>query len=220
VADHITDGAVTAADASKLMNDAIEAAPHRLYGPLAFLAQDRLMNAQRVADMAALAGEIREGGTAERQIREGVALAKAVLATPSPAALPYLSADRDTCDEPMPVEGDAEAVQTCDQPAVPGTNRCPIHDPRHVEYEAARDAEIAGLRREIEQHRSGESYEIGENYGRVTERADVAARIEQYANTLVVSARMDDLIGTAEAAARNPIKSDLLDLATSLRGNP
>lgn len=49
-------------------------------------------------------------------------------------------------------------------------------------------------------------------------RAEIADRIERYANNLVVSARMDDLIGTAEAAARNPIKSDLLELAASLRG--
>lgn len=90
----ISDKAVTAEEASKLMNEAVDAAPHRFYGPIALLMQDRLMNAQRVADMAALAGEIREGGTAERQIREGVALAKAVMATPSPAALPYLDTTR------------------------------------------------------------------------------------------------------------------------------
>lgn len=82
----------------------------------------------------------------------------------------------------------------------------------------ARDPETEAMRAELEQHRSGESYEIGESYGRATERADLAALIERYANTLVVSARMDDLIGTAEAAARNPIKSSLLELAASLRG--
>jgi hypothetical protein len=72
------------------MQKGIEAAPHRLYGPIAEVVQDRLINYLRVADMAILAGEIRPGGTAERQIREGVALAKAVLAMPplSPVSSP------------------------------------------------------------------------------------------------------------------------------------
>lgn len=69
------------------------------------------------------------------------------------AALPVLNTTTATCEEPMPVEGNAEEVQTCDHPAVPGTDRCPLHDPRHVEYEAARDAEIAELREDNAQKR-------------------------------------------------------------------
>lgn len=173
---HITDEAVTPPDASKLMNDAIEAAPHRLYGPLAFLAQDRLMNAQRVADMAALAGEIREGGTAERQIREGVALAKAVMATPSPAALPVLNTTTDA--EIAELRRRVETLEMFEQEYL---NVSRILDTSHGTNED--DGAGAGIaadvhllmrqrdeaRAELDQHRSGESYEIGENYGRTTQ---------------------------------------------------
>ena len=114
------------------------------------------------------------------------------------AALPVLNTARATCDEPMPVEGNAEEAQTCDHPAMRGTTRCPIHDPRHQRYidsltdevrhlrqllderdafdrerasvlNTAKDSETEALRAELEQHRSGESYEIGENYGRTTQ---------------------------------------------------
>jgi hypothetical protein len=56
------------------------------------------------------------------------------------------SADRDTCTEPLPVDGDPEAMQTCDHPALPGTDRCPIHDPRHQQYLDGLHAEIRHLK--------------------------------------------------------------------------
>jgi hypothetical protein len=91
------------------MQQGIEAAPHRLYGPIAEVVQDRLINYLGVADMAILAGEVRPGGTAERQIREGVALAKAVLAMPPQSAV----SSQDTPPPPRPEprvwrEGDPE----------------------------------------------------------------------------------------------------------------
>lgn len=78
-------------------------------------------------------------------------VARAVLA----AALPIVLASRATCDEPMPVEGNAEEVQTCDYPAIPGTDRCPVHDPRHVEYLADLVAEIRQKDLELEEWRTG-----------------------------------------------------------------
>jgi hypothetical protein len=56
------------------------------------------------------------------------------------------SADRDTCTEPLPVDGDPEAMQTCDHPAIRGTDRCPIHDPRHQQYLDGLHAEIRHLK--------------------------------------------------------------------------
>lgn len=74
--------------------------------------------------------------------------------------LARLSADRDTCTEPLPVQGDPEDMQTCDHPALRGTDRCPLHEPRHQQYlnglhdeirhlkqtSADRDTETAALR--------------------------------------------------------------------------
>jgi hypothetical protein len=57
-----------------------------------------------------------------------------------------LPVDRDTCTEPLPVDGDPEAMQTCDHPALPGTDRCPIHDPRHQQYLDGLHAEIRHLK--------------------------------------------------------------------------
>jgi hypothetical protein len=62
------------------------------------------------------------------------------------AALPHL-AHQDTCTEPLPVNGDPENVQTCDHPAIRGTDRCPIHEPRHQQYLDGLHAEIRHLKR-------------------------------------------------------------------------
>lgn len=71
------------------------------------------------------------------------------------AALPVLNTATATCDEPMPVEGNAEEVQTCDHPGIPGTDRCPVHDPRHVEYLADLVAEIRQKDADLEEWRTG-----------------------------------------------------------------
>jgi hypothetical protein len=67
-------------------------------------------------------------------------------ATKRAAEIARQSADRDTCTEPLPVNGDPEAMQTCDHPALPGTDRCPIHEPRHQEYLDGLHAEIRHLK--------------------------------------------------------------------------
>jgi hypothetical protein len=65
-----------------LIRKASDAAPHRLYGPIATLVQDALAHAENLAGFALVPGAIKPGGTAERDINGGIALAKAVLAMP------------------------------------------------------------------------------------------------------------------------------------------
>jgi hypothetical protein len=115
------------------------------------------------------------------------------------AALPVLNTARATCDEPMPVEGDAEEAQTCDHPAIPGTDRCPIHDPAHQRY-------IDGLNDEIRHLRQSHA-------SRDSETADVIERMSTEFRTVL---HKDPAYTHGSLAWR--LMNDIDNYAASLRG--